>query len=177
MKTIVVYYSRKGSNKYLAEKIATSLSCDIEKIRPRLNVFLFFLMNINLGIWPIKHKLTGYNMVILCGPVWMGKFIPPLRSFLDKNKRNIHELIFVTCCGSPDAKKDEKFGHGIVFREVETIMGNKCTLCRAFPVELVVPEDKKEDPQAIMKTRLSDSNFNGVIKERFDRMIATLSET
>jgi menaquinone-dependent protoporphyrinogen IX oxidase len=176
MKTIVVYYSRKGSNKYLAEKITTSLSCDIEKIRPHLNVFLFFLMNINLGIRPVKHKLTDYNKVILYGPVWMGKFILPLRSFLDKYKDNIHELIFVTCCGSPDAKKDEKFGHGIVFREIETIMGNKCTMCRAFPIDLVVPDDKKENPEAIMKTRLSDTNFNGVIKERFDQMIATLSE-
>jgi hypothetical protein len=46
----------------------------------------------------------------------------------------------------------------------------------AFPIDLVVPEDKKENPEAIMKTRLSDTNFNGAIKERFDQMIATLSE-
>jgi len=176
MNTIVVYYSRKGSNKYLANKIAESLSCDIEMLRPRLNVFLFFLMNIHLGIRPVKHKLTEYNKVILCGPVWMGKFIPPLRSFLKKNYGDIRELIFVTCCGSPDAKKDEKFGHGIVFREVETMMGDKCALCRAFPIDLVVPEDKKDNPEAIMKTRLSDTNFIGVIKERFDQLITTLSE-
>ena len=45
MKTIVVYYSRKGSNKYLANKIAKDLTCDIEEIRPRINAYLLFLMN------------------------------------------------------------------------------------------------------------------------------------
>jgi len=37
MKTIVIYYSNKGSNKYLAKKISKSLSSDIEEIKPRLN--------------------------------------------------------------------------------------------------------------------------------------------
>ena len=35
MKTLVVYYSGKGSNKYLAEKIAQTLHCDVEAIVPR----------------------------------------------------------------------------------------------------------------------------------------------
>ncbi len=59
MKTIVVYYSRKGSNKYLAVKIASSLKCDIEEIRPRLNLFLLFLMNVHLGIGLLKKELRN----------------------------------------------------------------------------------------------------------------------
>ena len=65
MKTIVVYYSRKGSNKYLAEKISKSLSCEIEGIMPRLNIFILFLMNIHLGIRLLKHKINEYDKVIL----------------------------------------------------------------------------------------------------------------
>ena len=56
MKPIVIYYSRKGSNEYLARKIADRLSCDMEAIRPRLNAFSLFLMNLNPGIRPI---MTG----------------------------------------------------------------------------------------------------------------------
>lgn len=104
-KTIVVYYSRKGSNKYLAQKIAKSLGCDIEEIRPRLNVFLLYLMNMHLGIKPLKYEINEYEKVILCGPIWMGKFIPPLRSFVKKYDSKISKLIFVTCCGSTDAQK------------------------------------------------------------------------
>ncbi len=168
MNTIVVYYSRKGSNKYLAEKISKRLSCDIEAIRPRLNIFLLFLMNIHFGIKPLKKNLTEYDKIILCGPIWMGKFIPPLKSFIKKYNNDITKLIFVTCCGSTFEKKDEKFGHGLVFKEVENILGNKCILCQAFPIGLVLPVDKREDTDAFMKTHLNDENFKGEIQEVFE---------
>ena len=175
-KTIVVYYSRKGSNKYLAQKISAGLSCESEEIRPWLNVFILFLMNIHLGIKPIKHNLNEYEKVILCGPIWMGKFIPPLRSFIRKYFDHINKLIFVTCCGSTDAKKDEKFGHGLVFKEIENILKDKCILCQAFPIGLVLPDDKKEDTEAFMKTHLNDENFKGEIQKRFEGFIKRVSE-
>ena len=171
MKPLVVYYSNKGSNKYLAKKISVTLSCDIEEIRPRLNVFMLFLMNIHLGIKPLKRNIEEYDALILCGPIWMGKFIPPLRSFVKKYRNKIRKLVFVSCCGSPYKKKDEKFGHGLVFKEVERILNEKCILCQAFPVGLVLPDGQKEDPDAFMKTHLNDDNFKGEIQERFDDFI------
>jgi hypothetical protein len=106
----------------------------------------------------------------------MGKFIPPLRSFVEKYFYKINKLIFVTCCGSTDAKKDEKFGHGLVFKEVENILKDKCILYQAFPVGLVLPDDKKEDTDAFMKTHLNDENFKGEIQERFENFIQKVSE-
>jgi len=175
MKTIVVYYSNKGSNKYLAHKISKSLSCEIEEIRPRLNVFYLFLMNIHLGNKPLKCNIDEYDRVILCGPIWMGKLIPPLRSFIKKYIYQINKLVFVTCCGSTDANKYEKFGHGLVFDEVKNILNYKCILYQAFPVGLVLPDDKKEDADAFMKTHLNDENFKGEIQERFDTFIKKLT--
>jgi flavodoxin len=174
-KTIVVYYSRKGSNKYLAEKISKSLSCEIEAIRPWLNIFTLFLLNIHLGIRPLKHNIKEYDKVILCGPIWMGKFIPPLRSFVTKYSDSIHKLIFVTCCGSTYAKKDEKFGHGLVFNEVADILKDKCVLRQAFPIGLVMPEGKKEDSDAFMKTHLNDENFKGEIAGIYEEFINKVS--
>lgn len=174
-KSIVIYYSRKGSNKYLAEKIADSLGCEIERIKPRLNIFLLFLMNIHLGIKPLKHKMNEYDEVILCGPIWMGKFIPPLKSFVTKYFNQISKLIFVTCCGSTYVKKDEKFGHGLVFKEVESLLKDKCILCQAFPIGLVMPEGHKDDPDAFMKTHLNDENFNGEIQVIYDSFIQKLA--
>jgi flavodoxin len=37
MTTIVYYYSRKGSNRFLATRIADDLKCEIENIKHRLN--------------------------------------------------------------------------------------------------------------------------------------------
>jgi len=174
-KTIVVYYSRKGSNRYLSEKISKNLSCEIEAIRPRLNIFLLFLMNIHLGIWTLKHNIKEYDMVILCGPIWMGKFIPPLRSFITKYSDSINKMIFVTCCGSTYAKKDEKFGHGLVFNEVADILKDRCIFCQAFPIGLVMPDDKKEDTEAFMKTHLNDENFKGEIVKKFENFMLKVS--
>ncbi|MEI7661743.1 MAG: flavodoxin domain-containing protein [Bacteroidota bacterium] len=173
---IVIYYSRNGSNKYLAGKISNCLSCEMEEIKPRLNIFLLFLMNIHLGIRSLKHLIEDYDLVILCGPIWMGKLIPPLRSFINKYFHNINKLIFVTCCGSTEAKKDEKFGHGLVFTEVGNLLKDSCILCQAFPVGLVLPDEKKEDTDAFMKTHLNDENFKGEIMDRFDIFVTKVKE-
>jgi hypothetical protein len=106
----------------------------------------------------------------------MGKLIPPLRSFIKKYFIKINTLIFVTCCGSTDAKKDEKYGHGLVFADVKNILKDKCILCQAFPVGLVLPDDKKEDADAFMKTHLNEENFKGEILERFDTFMKKVNE-
>ena len=180
MKTLVVYYSNTSSNKYLAEKIAHVLECDSEAIKPRFDFFpalmLFSLVRTSMGIKTLDHKLNDYDRIILCGPVWMGQLVSPLRDFINKYRRNIKNLYFVTCCGSSDAAKDEKFGHALVFRRVKLMLGDKCVHCEAFPIGLVLPQDKQKDGNAIMKTRLSDHNFTGEIQRRFEHFIQKTAE-
>jgi menaquinone-dependent protoporphyrinogen IX oxidase len=176
MKTIVVYYSRKGSNKYLANKIATNLSCDCEEIKPRINAYLLFLMNINFGIKALKHNIKSYDKVILCGPIMVGRFLAPLKSFVKKYFKSINKLVFVTCCGSSYDKKDEQFGHGLVFNEVKKILNEKCISCQAFPIDLVLTESEKKDDTASMNTHLNDVNFKGEIQERFNEFIESMNK-
>jgi flavodoxin len=133
-------------------------------------------MKIHLGIKPLKNNIKEYDEVILCGPIWMGKFIPPLRSFVKKYNNKLNKLIFVTCCGSTDAKKYEKFGHGLVFQDVKNILKDKCFLCQAFPIGLVLPDDQKEDTKAFMKTHLNDENFKGEIQLIFDNFIRNITK-
>ncbi len=174
MKTIVVYYSRNGSNKYLANKIAKSLECDIEELKPRVNVFIFFLLNISFGIKSLKSNIEDYDRVILCGPIFVGRFIIPLKAFVEKYKNQINRLVFVTCCGSTYDKKEEKFGHGLVFNKLKEMLNGKCDHCEAFPIDLLLPDDQKGDDSAYMNTHLNDSNFKGEIKDRFDNFIKTI---
>jgi menaquinone-dependent protoporphyrinogen IX oxidase len=175
MKSVVIYYSRKGSNAYLAKKISDRLSCDMEAIRPRLNAFGLFLMNLNPGIHALKRQIAYYDRIILVGPIFMGHFIPPLRSFVKKYNAQIKEMVFVTCCGSTYQKKDEKFGHALVFKEVKNILNDRLILTQAFPVGLVLPESQQEDADAFMKTHLNDSNFMGKIADVFEDLMEKLS--
>ena len=171
MKATVIYYSRKGSNKFLAEKIAKSLNCESVEIKPRLNTHLFMLLGLNFGNRKLKIDPSQYDKIVLCGPIWMGKFIIPLQNFTEKYKDKIKELVFVTCCGSTFDMKDDKFGHGRVFEKVKRILNDKLTHCEAFPITLVIPENKKEDGNIVMNTQLSDSNFKGEIQDIFEGLI------
>lgn len=177
-KYLVVYYSNTGSNRFLANKIADALHCETEVIHPKIGaqplLMLLASMKLRPGIKKINKNLKEYENIILVGPVWMGKFIAPLQAFLRKYKDDIRKLWFISCCGSSDEVKYEKFGHGHVFKLVKEQMGEKCADCIAFPIGLVLPEDKQKDSEAIMKTRLGDENFSGKIKKRFDELIASL---
>lgn len=174
-KSIVVYFSKTGSNKYLAEKIAENLNCPMEAIRPRVKNFGLMLMGgwtkISLGNHPIKSDLSQFDRVILVGPIWTGQLISPLRNFLKKYKAQIKELHFATCCGSYDEIKDDKFGYGRVFEKIKALLGDTNVHCEAFPIVMVLPEDKREDGELVMATRLNDENFSGAIEERFEHFI------
>ncbi len=175
MKTIVYYYSHKSSNRYLAHKIATDLQCTIEEIKPRINRHLLMLMGVNAGNTKLANDVEQYDRVILCGPIWMGRLIVPLRNFINQNKDKVKNIVFVTCCGSSFDRKDEKFGHNKVFNEVKRILGNKVIHCEAFPITLVLPDELKNAPDAFMKTHLNDDNFKGEIVGIYNRFLAKVA--
>ena len=178
MTTLVVYYSNTGSNRYLAEKFAQALQCDIEAIRPRANAFpllmLFSFVKTSLGIGNLKHRVGDYDCVVLVGPIWAGQFVSPLRDFVKKYRTSVKKLYFATCCGSNDAKKNDTFGYATVFPKIRQLLGDKCVHCEAFPIALALPDDKQEDGDAVMKTRLSDDNFKGRIAERAEAFVETV---
>lgn len=173
--TIVIYYSNNGSNRFLAQQIAARLHAEIEEIKPVFNLHLLLLMGIGLGNKKLEHQLSDYKRVVLCGPVWMGKFIYPLKSFVRKHKKNIRELIFVTCCASSYEAKDEKYGHGLVFEKLKQMIPKINVQCAAFPIPLILPDEKKKDPELVMNTRLNEESFKGEIVQRFNDFIGTIA--
>jgi flavodoxin len=176
MKTIVYYYSHKGSNRFLSHRIANDLKCEIEEIKPRLNAHLLMLMGLNMGNRRLNLKVENYDRVILCGPIWMGKLIVPLKNFVVKNRPKIKKLIFVTCCGSSFKDKDNKFGHNLVFANIKSLLYDKCFHCEAFPIDLVVPAELKEDSAAFMKVHLNNQNFQGDIIGIYDSFIQKINQ-
>lgn len=173
-KTIIIYYSKTGNNKFLATKIAKELNSDIEEIKPKLNAHLLLMMGLNFGNKKLKHDLLEYERVILCGPVWMGQLIKPLKSFAIKNEQQIKDLVFVSCCGTSFEQKDKKYGHGKVFTEMQRLLNLKCSMCQAIPSSLLLTEEEKEDQQSVMAARLNESNFKGEILDTFNRFIEKL---
>ncbi len=175
MKTIVYYYSHKGSNRFLAHIIANDLKCEIEEIKPRLNAHLLMLMGLNMGNRKLKNRIEDYDRVVLCGPIWMGKLIVPLKNFVVKYRPKIKMLIFVTCCGSSFMDKNNKFGHNLVFNQVKSLLNEKCMHCEAFPIDLIAPTELKEDSAAFMNVHMNSENFKGEIVEIYDAFIERIA--
>ena len=80
-------------------------------------------------------------------------------------------MFFATNCGGGDKERSSQFGYDGVFEKVRRIVGDKLLLAQAFPIPLVVPEEKWDDGETMMNTRLSDENFKGEILERFDKYV------
>lgn len=177
-KILVTYYSGTGSNRYLAERFAKSLEADLEEIKPRLNLrpWLMFLsmLDLSAGIKTMLNQPSDYEAIVLCGPIWMGKLISPLRGFIKKLHPNIEAIFFATSCGGDDTMKDKKFGYSHVFDQVQEAAPNIAVSCAAFPIPLVVPEDQRDNSELVMKTRLSDENFTGEIAERLEAFVKVI---
>ena len=113
MKKLVVYYSRTGNTKFVAEKIANQLNADISEIIDRKNRKgrLVFLTG---GFAALREKLTkietsksidDYDLIIVGSPVWAGKITPAIRTFLVNNDFSDKQVAFFITLGGDKPKK------------------------------------------------------------------------
>jgi len=113
-KALVVFYSRTGNTKKVAEEIAAVLKCDIEEIidtKDRSGVSGYLAsgkdaMKKKLTvIKEIKNDPAQYDLILLGTPVWAGKMSTPVRTYIVQNKEKIkNAAFFCTMGGSGDAK-------------------------------------------------------------------------
>lgn len=120
---LVVYYSRTGNTKKLAEEIASQLGADIEEIvdtahRKGPLGYLRSAFDVLAGR-PAELRTTRdpypYDVVVVGTPVWVGSVSAPVREYLVRNAGSIrHAAFFATYGGS---------GAMGVFRQMEDLCG------------------------------------------------------
>jgi len=86
----VVYFTRTGTSRRIAEKIASELSCDVLEITDNMNwkgIFGF----IKGGYYASKDKavdirlskeIGDYDELVVVSPLWAGGSAPAIRTFL-----------------------------------------------------------------------------------------------
>jgi flavodoxin len=88
---LVVYYSRTGNTKSVAQKIAAKFNADIEPIidkRKRTGPIGYMQASKDAvaknltTIEPIKRDLSKYKIIIIGTPSWYGNMTPAIRTFL-----------------------------------------------------------------------------------------------
>jgi len=104
MNSLLVFYSRKGRTKKIAEKLSDSLNCEYEELidtKKRTGFIIGFFI---CGFDAIKEKLTKlqetqknpelYDLTILGTPNWGSRITPALRTYITDNKSKFKNVAF-----------------------------------------------------------------------------------
>ena len=94
MKSLVVYYSRTGNARFVAETIAAEVGADIEEVidlKKRSGAFGFLSggsaarRGKETKIAPTTKSPADYDLIIVGTPVWAGRPSPAIATYLKKN--------------------------------------------------------------------------------------------
>jgi flavodoxin len=123
-KALVVYFSRTGRTRRLAEEIAARCAADVEgveDVRSRSGIFGYLrsareALNRSLvDIRPATRDPGAYELVVLGTPVWASHVSSPMRAYLTANRARFGHVAFFATEGGSGAEK--------VFREMADLCG------------------------------------------------------
>jgi menaquinone-dependent protoporphyrinogen IX oxidase len=114
MKTLIVYFSRAGHTRKVAETLAERLNADTVEItepKNRNGVLGYIrsgresMANKIPEIDPITASISDYERVVIASPIWAGNLATPVRAFLAKYKDQINEAAFCITMNGKDPEK------------------------------------------------------------------------
>lgn len=103
METLVVYFSRKGYVKRIAEQKAAESGADIfalETTEPTRGVLAFWWCGrFGMHRWGMPLKALpdarAYEKVIICSPIWVFDICAPVREFIEKSAGKVKNVEYV----------------------------------------------------------------------------------
>lgn len=112
-KKLVVFYTRSGVTRKVADEIKKLLSCDIEEIEDQVDrkgVIGFIKSGAaarkgrSTPIAPPKNDASDYDTVIIGTPVWAGRVSCAVRAYIEANREKFKNVaFFATMGGSGDS--------------------------------------------------------------------------
>lgn len=111
---LVVFYSRSGKTKKVAEEISKSLNCDIEEIKEtisRKGIFGWLKSGYQNAtrkfppILPIEKDPANYDLVLIGAPVWAGISAAPARTYIRENISKIKNIALISTKGGSSTEK------------------------------------------------------------------------
>ena len=103
MNALVVYNSRTGTTRKIADKLASLLKCDIEEIhdpKNRKGVFGFLSAGADatikklIKLETVKNNPASYDIVIIGTPMWNRTLSTPIRAYLTQYKDRFKKVAF-----------------------------------------------------------------------------------
>ncbi|WP_233853687.1 flavodoxin family protein [Paraburkholderia sp. HD33-4] len=109
---LVVYYSRSGTTRRVAELLALELGADIEAIRERgapapragargyIRSAIDAICHRHVEVMPASLDVSAYDVVIVGAPVWASSACAPVRAWLERYGAQIRHLALFCCEGA-----------------------------------------------------------------------------
>jgi flavodoxin len=123
MNVLVVFYSRTGNTRIVAEELGKVLECDVEEIIDTKNRS-GSLGYMKSGRDAMTRKLTilqdvvndpsGYDLVVIGTPLWAGHVSTPVRTYLQQQE-NFNQVAFFCTAGG--------VGFEGTFKDMEELSG------------------------------------------------------
>jgi flavodoxin len=123
-KILIVYYSRTGLTRKIADRLQAKLKCEVEEIissKKRSGVVGYLLSGKEAAqkkaaeIQPTLKNPADYDLVIIGTPIWSWNLSSPVRAYLLQNADRLKRVaVFCTMSGSGDKS---------AFTETEKICG------------------------------------------------------
>lgn len=145
-RTLVIYYSLSGHSRDIALTIARSLGADVEEIKSSRSfgtgvssslLWQLFKCRVFGAIWPvlsIGRNASDYDVVIIGGPIWVGRLAPPVMAWLQQTNipSSTRLAVFVT------AGRPAPFPRA--FADVAALMSRSDLVTAHFPDEAKASE-------------------------------------
>lgn len=122
--TLVVYFSRTGTTRKVADTIAKALGGDLDEIvdpTPRQGYLGYWRSLLEarrhaaVGIAQAKRAPAAYGLVVIGTPVWAWSVSPPVRAYLMTHKASLPDVAFFCTMGGR--------GSTSTFREMQSLAG------------------------------------------------------
>jgi len=132
-KILVVYYSRTGTTRKVAESLTTALRCDSEEIvevgsRSGMLGYVRSLIEarrqVPSRIAAVAKDPSDYDLIVVGTPVWAWSLSSPVRAFLLANRPRLPAVAFFCTLGG--AGSDRAFG------EMQELTGEPPVGCLAI---------------------------------------------
>ncbi|MGZ7049881.1 MAG: flavodoxin family protein [Methanobacterium sp.] len=105
----MVFYSRTGTTRRVAEEIRENLDGDMEELRDKRNrsgaagymrSLINALRRTPADLEDIKNDPSIYELVIIGTPIWAGKISTPIRAYITQNQAKFNNVAFFATAGS-----------------------------------------------------------------------------
>jgi flavodoxin len=131
-KVLIVYYSRSGKTKRVAEELKQKFKADMEELvdiknRKGILGYIFAGRDAIQGrltdIKPLRYNPSDYDLIIIGTPTWGSTMSPAVRTYVEKNKANFKRLGFFATAAGNDADKTAKNIEELCKTKSEFILG------------------------------------------------------